>query len=499
MVNPQSSQPKLRPFAVPEPAIARHPGAMLAPRELRAWAESLPLGNPPRAAQLILQQLRLLVRDPEPGSRLTSLLAQYEPPIDRLLEIVEDRMDENQDLAVPLDNLELVLLDVLSEMAFGQLRIANDQLFDGKQPAAGLLYRALDLLDTANTIERLHYHRRDAHSWRLMTEIYLHADARAIDGEQVDSPVRRKGGPANIRGLFFRALIIGLCDPHHRRPGDILAWHRWIGPHADLLELSILPQGAFSIPIDTSGDLEPLTGARRGKPGPDMRYLIAEEFLRKLHEDQEAPEGLYKALSDLIKGRKSAEQRKSPRQPRNHPFYLLYGLRQVHSRLGELTSGMPIAEAGDGHLECVQTNQSKTGAAFRLQGPLHPPLGIGETILAEAANPAPGAAPTGFIGRIQRLVADASDRIEIGVEKLAGGLMPVTLSGGAAERARGDTYALLQHSPDSTRLLMLAIRNVYREGDTVIAEGTNSRYTLRMLALQQTTRRVAYIEVEVVD
>ena len=87
--------------------------------------------------------------------------------------------------------------------------------------------------------------------------------------------------------------------------------------------------------------------------------------------------------------------------------------------------------------------------------------------------------------------------IEIGVEKLVGGLMPVTLSGGAAERARGDTYALLQHSPDSNHLLLLAIRNIYREGDTVIAEGVNSRYTLRMHTLQQTTRRVAYIEVEV--
>ena len=70
--------------------------------------------------------------------------------------------------------------------------------------------------------------------------------------------------PTHIDGLFFRALIIGLCDPHHQRPGDILAWHRWIGGHTDTLKLSVLSQGAFSIPIDTSGDLAPLTGARRG-------------------------------------------------------------------------------------------------------------------------------------------------------------------------------------------------------------------------------------------
>ena len=499
MVNPQSTPPKLTPFPLPEPAIARHPGAMLAPRELRAWTESLPLGNPPRAAQLVLHQLRLLVRDPDPGSRLPPLLALYQAPIDRLLEIVEERMEKNQDLAIPLDNLEQALLDVLTELAYGQLRIANDQLLAGKPPDPALLYHAMERLDTAHNVERLHYHRRDAASWRLMTEIFLHADARGIGATPVDTAARRHGAPTHIDGLFFRALIIGLCDPHHQRPGDILAWHRWIGGHTDTLKLGVLPQGAFSIPIDTSGDLAPLTGARRGKPGPDMRYLLAEEFLRNLHEDENAPGGLYKALSDLIKGRKTAEQRTSPRQPRNHPFGLLYGLRQVHTRLGELTSGLPVAEPGHGQIACVQINQSKTGAAFRLQGPLNPPLGIGETILAEASNPKPGGAPIGFIGRIQRLVADSDGVIEIGVEKLVGGLMPVTLSGGAAERARGDTYALLQHSPESNHLLLLAIRNVYREGDTVIAEGVNSRYTLRMHKLQQTTRRVAYIEVEVVD
>lgn len=499
MVNPHSSQPKFTLFRVPEPAIARHPGVILAPRELRSWTESLPLGNPPRAAQLILQQLRLLVRDPDPGNKFAALLALYDEPIERLLEIVTDRLGESTDQAMPLDQLEHALVDLLTEFANGRLRAANNLLLAGKRPGAALLYRAFDLLDTAHTIECLRYSGlNDAH-WRPMLEIYLHAEAQGIDGERVDTPPRRRGHPEDIRGLLFRTLIIGLCDPYQQRPGDILAWHEWTGTHCDSLALSILPQGAFSIPVDTSGDLAPLTGARRGKPGPDMRYLVAEDFLRLLREDDTAPRGLYDAISGLIKGRKSPDQRKSPRQPRNHPFRILWGLRQVHARLGELTSGETGALELGSPAPCLQINQSKGGAAFHLQGPLPSPLAIGETVLAEADNPKPGGAPIGFIGRIQRLVSEDSGRIEIGVEKLAGRLVPLTLSGGAAERTRGDTHALLQQHPDGQRYTLLAVRNLFREGDTVIGESINAHYNLRMRSIAAGTRQTAYIDVESLD
>ncbi|MDJ0739159.1 MAG: hypothetical protein QNJ91_05550 [Gammaproteobacteria bacterium] len=498
MLNPESLQPKALPFTVPEPAIARHPGLITAPRELRRWADSLPLGNPPHAAQLLLQQLRLLIRDPDPGGRLGALLEVYERPSERLLEIVSERMDNNPDRAMPLDQLEDALLQLLSELAYGQLRIANDVLAAGKQPTTALLYHALDLLDTAHNVARLHYCERDSARWQQMLGVYLHAQAQQVDADIVDIPPRRHGGPTNIRGLFFRALIIGLCDPHHHLPGDILAWHRWIGGNTDHLGIAQLPQGAFSIPIDTSGELDALAGARRGRPGPDTRYLVAEDFLRALRDDADAPAGLYDALSGLIKGRKSPDQRKSPRQPRNHPFHLLFGLRDAHARLQELTAGgAPIGEGSTA--AALQVNHSRDGAAFHLQRPLQTPLGVGDIVLAEADSGRPGGAPVGFVGRIQRVVAGASGRIEIGVEKLGGRLIPVTLSGGAAERARGDCYGLLQQDPNDNRFRLLAIRNVYRNGDSVTAESINARYTLRMGDVLSATRRIAYVDVDVVD
>lgn len=498
MAKPQSTPPKLPRFALPEPAIARHPGVMLAPRELRSWAETLPFGNPPRAAQLMMQQLRLLVRDPEPGPKLGNLLALYEEPTRRLLDIVNERLLGNPDHAVPLDQLEHALLDLLTELSYGHLRIANDLLAVGKLPQTALLYHALDLLDTARNIERMHYCASGIDKWRLVLAIYQHAETRGIDAESIDPPTRRSGEPGSIKGLFFRTLVTGLCDPHRHRPGALKDWHDWTGRHAHTLELSVLPQGAFSIPVDTSGGLQLLTGARRGKPGPEMRYLAAETFLRTLYEDPNAPDGLYETLSNLIKGRKSPEQRRGPRQPRDHAFRLLHGLRNVHGRLTELTSGMVSTTDISAPIECRQTNQSKSGAAFRAQGPLNPPLGIGEVILAEADNPKPGGAPVGFIGRIQRLVSADNGQIEIGVEKIAGRIQPVSLSGGAAERARGDTYGLLQQATDTGRSMLLAPYGVYREDDSIAVESANARHKLRMKGLQVATQRIAYIEVDVV-
>lgn len=499
MAKPQSTTQSLFRFDVPEPAIARHPGVMLAPRELRSWAEALPFGNPPRAAQLIMQQLQLLVRDPDPGPRLGSLLALYEAPAQRLLDIVNERLLGNQDHAVPLDQLEHALLDLLTELANGQLRIANEMMAAGKLPQTPLLYHALDLLDMARNIERMHYCASGIDKWRQVLAIYQYAEEHGIDAETVTPPTRRSGEPGSIRALFFRTLITGLCDPHRHRPGAIRSWHEWAGRHADVLELSVLPQGPFCIPIDTSGVLQPLTGARRGKPGPEMRYLAAEAFLRTLHDDPEAPQGLYDALNSLIKGRKSAEQRRGPRQPRDHAFRLLQGLRNIHGRLSELTSGMAGSVEIAAPIDCRQTNQSKTGAAFRVRGPLNPPMGIGDVVLAEADNPKPGGAPVGFVGRVQRLVSVDNNQIEIGVEKITGRIQPVILSGNAAERARGDTYGLLQQADSSDRAILLAPLNVYREHDSLTVESVNARHNLRMTGLQLATRRVGYIEVDVLD
>jgi hypothetical protein len=149
---------------------------LLAPRELRAWIDGLPLANPPRCAQMLQQQLRLLVRDPQPGARFGALLELYERPLDALLEIVRERLHSFGDSAGPLDQLEYQSVELMSELAYGHLRLANQAIAAGKAPGHADLCRAIHLLDSAMNIERLHYHRLDPDAWRLVLGIYLHGE-----------------------------------------------------------------------------------------------------------------------------------------------------------------------------------------------------------------------------------------------------------------------------------------------------------------------------------
>lgn len=491
--------PSLSPFRVPDPAVARHPGALLAPRALNKWIVELPLANPPKAARMLLEQLRLLVRDPEPGARMGALLEAYTTPVDELQDVVDERLQNGPDTALPLDQLEFSLVELLSELAYGQLRIANSALSSGKIPDAELLYRALQLLERALNLERLRYYRPSLDGWRLLLSIFLNAEALEIADHEVGRELRRNGDPGTIQGLFYRALMSSLYDSNHRRPDQLQAWRTWTGTHANLLEMTVLPQGPYAMPIDISGSLDPLAAARRGKPGPEIRYLAADRFLQALQEDPQGPRELHGALHDLIRGRKSPEQRQNPRQPRNHPFAMRHGLRSIHARLSELIQGGLPGGSEPAPVACRQIDQSKSGSAFRLQGPLRPPLGIGDPVLMEAVSAANENAAVGFIGRIRRLVNLPDQQVEIGVEKLAGRLTPVELSGGAAQRLRGDTLALLQHDQDAGRYVLIAARSLFREEDSVTAEGAHTRQVLRMRGLLEAVQQTAYILVDCSD
>ena len=493
-----SDLPLPGPFRLPPANVARHPAVLLAPRELRAWIDGLPLANPPRCAQMLQQQLRLLVRDPQPGARFGALLELYQRPFDSLLEIVRERLHSFGDSAGPLDQLEYQSVELLSELAFGHLRLANQAIAAGKAPGHADLCRAMRLLDNALNIERLHYHRLDPDAWRLVLGIYLHGEHLGL-GERNCPGTATPGEPASLRSLFFRSLLVSLSDPHHHRPNEVLTWLAWLGDHAGGLRLSLLPEGAYAIPVDVSATLPPLAGARRGRPGADTRYLAVDPVLQQLQTASDAPPGLRQALLDVIKGRKTPEQRQSERQPRNQPYRLVHGLRAIHERLAELIQGRPPAPTRQPPLDCTLVNHSRTGAALQLHGPVSPPLCVDEPVLAEATMSSAAGAPVGFAARIRRQVSGDRQQIEIGVEKLAGRLLPVRLRGATAETGRNEPEALLLQEIDTGRLTLIAARSRYRDDECVTVEGPNTRYTLRLRSVILAVQNLAYIEVEVVE
>jgi hypothetical protein len=295
--------------------------------------------------------------------------------------------------------------------------------------------------------------------------------------------------------VFFAAYFIAICDPHHHSPAQIRRWHEWLKRHTAGLGLAMLPQGKASIPVDISGDLPPLAAARTAKPGADTRYVIADPILHALAADLDPPAQLRDTLDALLRGRRSPEQRRAPRQPRNHPYQLLLGLYPISQRLLALSDGGGGQPAPS--LPSRQINQSSSGAAFQLTALPHQALAVGEPLLAEAEASTRNGASVGFLARIQRVQIAPGQGIEVGVEKLPGRIMPITITGSATERLRGDTAGLLLHQPDSDGFMLIASRRVYREGDVINVEGPSVRHALRMLGELGRTQRLAYIKVEV--
>ncbi|WP_125932144.1 hypothetical protein [Thiosocius teredinicola] len=496
MVNAPNPAPNPGMFNIPGTAVARHPDALLNPRALGRWIDDLPLANPQKSAAMLLQQLRMVVRDPQPGNRFAQLIELFEEPLEKVLALINERLEHSSDSAIPLDQMEHTTIELLTEFANAHLRMANDQIIVGRQPEPETLMRAMTALDLALSIERLHYYRLAPKFWLLLLTIFRHADRQQVGNLPMEAPLRQPDDPNTINGLFFRALIVCACDPNHQVPTDVLAWHHWIGKHAVLLSLSVLPQGAFTIPVDISGAKPPLSCVHAAKPGPEIRYLDIDPLLQAIEEDDDAPPRLLEALSNLIKGRKSPERRAFPRQPRSQPYHLLHGLRVIHEQLSALTQGLAGRDVARGALACLLTDQSKSGAAFRLSGPVSPPLCVGEPVLVQAEGVGPNGAPVGFAGVIKRLVNDGGTHIEIGVEKLLGRLVPVQLIPTAGERGRLDNHALLQQSPTTGKLTLLAGHGVYREGNTLAMESATVRYDVRMRSLLGRSQSTVFIEVE---
>jgi len=493
MVTPASSFPDPGLFPPPTIAVARHPAVMLSPRQLKNWVGELPLANPTRAANEVLQQLRLLVRDPDPGKHFGTLLDLFAAPLEALLETVEERLQTNPDNAIPLDQLEYQLIECLAELAAGYIRIANDHILQGKRPTVEMLYRAMSAMQRGLHIKRLHYHQRTMTCWSNQLRIFLHAENQGVSTQAVKPPVRRDNEPTTIRELFFSSLMVCLTDPNHRRPAEIIEWTQWAAANANLLELSLLPQGAAAIPLDISGAMPPLSGARQAKPGPDTRYLDTTRFMQAAKNDTP---GLHRALTELVKGRRQSEQRKSTRQPRQQPYRLVFGMREMYQRLNALTRGLEPSEQQYA-TEAVQVNQSRDGAAFVLHGQPAAPLSVGEPVLAEAGTQNARGAPVGFTAIVQRFLNIDGQGFEIGVEKMRGRLIPVMIQNTTAERNQLDPHALLQQDTETGRYLLLAARGWFRADDHINVEGPSARYRLRLVRMASEMLHTTRIEVEI--
>ena len=186
MVNGPSSQPNPGSFAIPAANIASHPDVIRNVRELQRWIDSLPLANPVEGRQSAAAPTASADAGSTTRFPIRCTAGHVRCPLEQLLQIVNERLPGSPDSALPLDQLESLLVELLTELACGHLRIANQLLASDKVPATETLFRAMRLLDSALNIERLHYRKLALHRWQLMVSIFLHAEHQQVADQQVD-------------------------------------------------------------------------------------------------------------------------------------------------------------------------------------------------------------------------------------------------------------------------------------------------------------------------
>jgi hypothetical protein len=169
------------------------------------------------------------------------------------------------------------------------------------------------------------------------------------------------------------------------------------------------------------------------------------------------------------------------------------GLEAIHRRLQALQPGLNSGGKDDCApsvcgTPCTQIDVSASGASFVLDPKQHQPE-PGEWGLFELDDPNRSGAVSGFVGQIRRCRRDDNDALHIGVERLLGGVIPITL--GALHKP-----ALFNADPSRSLYQLIAPSGYYEPGLDDRLEGSNKSYQVRHLRLLARDAHSDLIELE---
>jgi hypothetical protein len=219
-----------------------------------------------------------------------------------------------------------------------------------------------------------------------------------------------------------------------------------------------------------------------------------DEFFRQLQRQGLSNDGgilshwLLDSLRVLAQGSEHEQQRQHARNRRSADYQFFHGLELIHERLSDLQSDAAAGPSQAGYPDsmvveeimdflpesgtpCRQVDHSVEGGRFILQaGTPVPP--VGSWVLFEAGD-APGAqSAVGFVGQVKRHLYFDNGGSEIGVEKLHGSLIPVSIGVAGA-------HALLQADREKQDYLLIAPGGTFRPSARKTLHGRNKDYLVQ--------------------
>lgn len=438
------SGPKLK---VPRPAVARHPETIVKQGELAKWMDQLPPANDQELTAKLSRQLKLLIRDPEPNPNLGKLLRLYHDPMHQLHEAVWQEMRASVGCPVASAPLHGTVSQLTLELAYGHMSAINQTLAQGKPPPGEDIYNAMLALSRLMQWDMLQYDLTRPAIWRQLLSLLTLSELNAHNGVPLDSELALDIDADTTHCVFYGVLILLLVDPYRLPCHEMGKLVRGLGQLTPYLSLSQQAKAGFSIPVDFRGLTPPLRFARKPEGSNKVRHLQLQPFLHQLQtqglpgDDGSLANWLLKNLQELSKPHSGDTPRRSLRKRSTADFHYVHQLSAVHSRLLDLHSlhsgtsmdndTVDIENIGSETMilgtPCHLTDRSDNGIGFILPAHVIPPR-VGDIALFEHDSNSPlGSKGIGFVGMVRRRLRREDGSHELGVEKIRGRVVPVTL------------------------------------------------------------------------
>jgi len=482
-------------LVVPPPAVAQHPDTIVHPAELAEWLADLPLADSQHLADLLHRQLKLLIRDPHPAAHYRDLLNAYLPVLQSLSEQVVAHFNGAPGMVKTPRLFRNTVSQLLLEIACGYMRLINQAISLEKPPSAVDIYHAALPLVRLLQWDVLQYRLARPGVWRQLLQIFSISELYGLSGVAVSSRLRLDSDAEDTHGAFFGTLVLLLSDPYRLPFTSLSRLVGGLGQLAEHLRINSAGAAEFRIPLDLTGQVPPLRFARETHAGQANDHLQLDEFFGQLQSQGLADDGgilsqwLLDSLRVLAQGVEHERQRHHARNRRNAEYQFFHGLELIHERLSDLQAARTPAsgEAGspdsvvveeiidflpESGTPCRQADHSVEGGRFILQaGTPVPP--VGSWVLFEAADTPGGQSGIGFVGQVKRHLYFDNGGSEIGVEKLHGSLIPVSIGVTGA-------YGLLQADREKQEFLLIGPSGTFRPSARKTLHGRNKEYLVQL-------------------
>jgi len=247
---------------------SKRPKPYIKPKKFRQWLIGLPVGNPQKSSQIILQQLKILNQSRYPYSERSQLLDALRSNVRQLLLSLKQPLLRAQ-LPLSTENkiTAQLIQDLLGEMAQGYKLITSDLMAKNSRKENDQLllresiYLSIQYLARSVVESYLTYTSPQYDVWRELHQLYRYAEYEHIQNEPIDDPYPDYALPIQytIDLVYKRIVLLSLSAPYHLMQNEAEDIYYLVSAWTSVCEIAELEKKHISdqYGVDFATDMSP--------------------------------------------------------------------------------------------------------------------------------------------------------------------------------------------------------------------------------------------------